>query len=241
MGIRFTGKYLVGFIALIFFVHECHDWAHFVAARLICGCWGIKSFDNWTLCDNCTGDSHSQVWIWFAGPLVTYIIVWLAWWLMSRNHTIKQQSLGFSLLFATIPLVRILAAMAGGGDETYGLRQLFQHDDKSNNHMVALAGLLVILLLTAIPLLKAFIRLRGWKEKIILFPLFLVLPMFIDKWTYIGLNKLSASGFLGEESLPGVSILVLAWSLFLMVVLLLTYKSMLFFLQPRRETRSGRN
>jgi len=235
MRIRFTGKFLLAFLALIFFVHECHDWAHFVAARFVCGCWGIKSFDNWTLCTECNASPHTQVWIWFAGPLITYIIIWVSWWLMGRKQGTMQQSLGFSLLFSTIPLVRILAAMVGGSDETYGLRQLFQHPDKSNSHSVALAGLLLIILLTALPLLRALIRLRGWKEKLILFPIFLILPMYIDKWTYIGLNKLYATGFLNEESFPGVPILVLAWSLILMVILLATYKGPLLFLKPGRE------
>jgi hypothetical protein len=238
MGIRITGRYLLGFLALIFFVHECHDWAHFIAARIICDCWGLKSFDNWTLCSDCTASSHLQVWIWFAGPLVTYFIVWLGWWLMSRDKTTSQQSLGFCLVFAAIPFARILAAATGGGDETFGLRQLFQHDDKSNSRTVALSALLLVLLLTLPALLKALMRLRDWKERLILFPIFLVLPLLIDKWVYAGLNKLSSTGFLGYESLPGVSILVLGWSLLLLVLLLLTYKSLLFFLQPWRQGRT---
>lgn len=235
MRIRFTAKFFLAFLALIFFIHECHDWAHFVMARLICGCWGTKSFDNWTLCTECTASAQAQVWIWFAGPFITYLIVWFGWWLMARKRTSMQQSLGFLFVFATIPFVRILAAMAGGSDETYGLRQLFQHPDKSNSHTVALAGLMIIILLTALPLLRAFIRLRGLKEKFLLFPAFLVLPMFIDKWTYIGLNKLASTGFLGDESFPGVSILVLAWTLLLIIILLSTYSALLLFIPPRRE------
>jgi hypothetical protein len=236
MRIRFTGKFLLAFLTLIFFVHEGHDWAHFASARLICGCWGIKSFDNWTLCADCKASSHAQVWVWFAGPLITYIMIWFSWWLMNRKRGTMQQSLGFSLLFSTVPFVRILAAMAGGSDETYGLRQLFQHADKSNSHTIALAGLLMIILLTALPFLRAFMLLRGWKEKLILFPIFLIFPIYIDKWTYIGLNKIYATGFLNEESFPGVPILVLAWSLLLMVLLLATYKSLLLFFKPGRET-----
>ena len=236
MRIRFTGKYLLAFLALIFLIHEAHAWAHFIMGRLICGCWGIKSFDNWTLCNHCNASTHSQVWIWFAGPVITYIVIWISWWLLNRKRDSPQKSVGFSLLFATIPFVRILAAMAGGSDETYGLRQLFQHADKSNSHAVALSGLILILALTGLPLLRAFMRLRGWKEKLIIFPIFLVIPMFIDKWTYIGLNKLSATGFLQDESFPGVPEFVLVWILLWTIVLLLTYKSLLLFLQARRET-----
>ncbi|MBS1597152.1 MAG: hypothetical protein JST75_02930 [Bacteroidetes bacterium] len=235
MVIRFNVKYLLGFLALIFFIHECHDWAHFLAGKIVCGCWGIKSFDNWTLCSDCTASAHTQVWIWFAGPLITYIIVWIAWWLMGKQRNSTEQSLGFLLLFATIPFVRILAAMAGGSDETFGLRQLFQHADKSNSHTVALGGLILIILLTALPLLRAFILLRGWTQRILLFPLFLILPIYIDKWTYVGLNKLAATGFLENESFPGVPMLVLAWSFLLMVILLSTYKSLLYFLEPKRQ------
>jgi len=233
MRIKFTAVFLLGFIALIFFIHECHDWAHFISGRLICGCWGTKNFDNWTLSKDCNVSSRAQVLVWFAGPAVTYLIIWLSWGMMAKKKSSTVQSLGFSLLFAANPLVRILAAAAGGSDETFGLRQLFQHPDKSNSHAVALTGLILIIVLTAAPLLRAFMLLRGWKEKI-LFVLFLVLPMYIDKWAYIGLNKLAATGFLSDESFPGVPILVLAWTILLMVVLLSTYKSIMSFLLPRR-------
>jgi len=232
MKIKFHFLYLPAFLALLFLEQELHDWAHFIAAEIFCGCWGSKGFDSWTICDHCAITKDIGVFIFFAGPFATYIIIWSAWWLMSHNHTGKQRSAGFALLFAAIPFVRILAAMAGGGDETRCLRELFQNADGSNRHIVALAGLFFVCLLTIPALLRAFILLPGLREKVFLFPIFLVVPMYVHQWILKGLmTKLLERGFLNNEVFPGIPILVIAWAFLWIMVLWLTYKNLLNFFE----------
>ncbi len=239
MKLKLSPGYVLSFLSLVFLVHELHDWAHVIAARDICGCWGTRAFDYWTYCSHCNAETEYQAMAWFAGPVVTYIVIWIGWWLMNPRSSPKRKSLGFSLLFSALPIVRILAAAVGGGDETFGLRQIFQQDDGSNRHFVALAGLLVVLALTIIPLIRALMILPGWLPRLLIFFPFLLLPMYPDRFivSYC-MNKLLAKGFLAEPLWEGTPLLVVAWFLFLVVILWLTRKTLpdLFKVSGKRTT-----
>jgi hypothetical protein len=237
MKIKFSASYIPAFLSILLLSQEGHDWAHVIAARMICGCWGIKAFDNWTVCTSCLASVKQQVLIWIAGPAATYLIIWLGWWMMRRKNSATQKAFGFSLVFAAIPFVRILAALAGGSDETYALRLLFQHTDGSNRHIVALSGLLFILLMTIPALLRAFLLLPGWKERLFLFPVFLILPMYIERWILGAMNFLYSKGILANTVLPGTPLLIVLWTIFLLIIFAITYKSLFNFLQPSIQNR----
>lgn len=219
--------YSFGFVALMLLLHECHDWAHFLFARIICGCWGTKGFDIWSVCSNCQASPKLQPFIFFAGPFVTYLFIWTGWVLLKPKNKPQKRSTGFALVFACVPFVRILAAFVGGSDETYGLRLLFQHADGSNRHVIAITGLGLVLLLTLLPLLRAFLFLPNWKQKLFIFPIFLVLPMYLDHWIMRGMSQLLAMGFLKQEIMPGIPFLMILWILLLLEVLILTRKKII--------------
>ena len=236
MKIKSHFLYTLGFLSILFLAQELHDWAHYIVAGVSCGCWGKKGFDNWTICDRCAVSPNMGAIIFFAGPFVTYIIIWSAWWLMDRDHTSRQRSVGFALLFAAVPFVRILAAFAGGGDETRCLRGVFQQTDGSNRHLIALAGLSIVLLLTIPPILRAFFLLSGWKERIFLFLIFLVLPLYVHQWILKGvMGKLLERGFLGTEILPGIPVLVIVWTCSWAVILTITFKKLTGLLRNQNE------
>ncbi len=227
MKLKLTPVYVISFLSLVFLVHELHDWAHLIAARLICGCAGARTFDHWTFCGNCDAIVELQALALFAGPLVSYATIWTGWWLMDPRSSPKRKSLGFSLFFSALPFARIWAAVQGGGDETLGLRQIFQHDDGSNRHIIALAGLLLVLSLTIVPLIRAIKILPGLLPRILVFVPFLLLPIFPDQYV-VGklMNRLLANGFLDGPFETGIPLLVIVWFLFLSVVLLFTRKSL---------------
>jgi hypothetical protein len=239
MKLKLSPGYILSFLSLVFLVHELHDWAHVISARVICGCWGIRAFDYWTYCSHCDVEKEIQALAWFAGPVVTYLVIWTGWWLMDPRSSPKRKSLGFSLLFSALPFVRILAAAVGGGDETLGLRQVFQQDDGSNRHIVAISGLLLVLVLTVIPLVRALTILPGWLPRVLVFLPFLLFPIYIDRYVVsYCMNKLLAKGFLAETFAGGASMLVVVWFLFLSVLLFLTRKSLpeLFKVSGKRTT-----
>ncbi|HEX4851337.1 MAG TPA: hypothetical protein VFV08_11050, partial [Puia sp.] len=219
--------YAIGFISLMLLVHEFHDWAHFLVARIICGCWGSKGFDIWTVCPDCQPSPDLLPYIYFAGPFITYVFMWAGWLFLNPKNRPQKRSIGFALVFAGVPFVRILASIVGGGDETYALRLLFQHADGNNRHQVAAGGLALVLLFTIIPLLRAFLFLKNWKQKLLIFPIFLVTPMYIDHWIMQAMNRLLSMGFLKQELMTGVPLLVILWILLLFEILILTRKKII--------------
>ena len=52
MRLRPTWKSLLAFVALLFFVGEAHELVHTGLGRLLCGCWGARDFNGWSLCAN---------------------------------------------------------------------------------------------------------------------------------------------------------------------------------------------
>jgi hypothetical protein len=234
MKVKLSPASFLCFFCLVFLIHEIHDWAHFWASTAVCGCLGNRAFDSWSACTTCDlGHTYEQAFAWLAGPLVNYLAIWVGWGLMQPDNPPEKQSLGFSMVFAALPFPRIMAALAGGGDETAGLRQLFQRPDGSNHYIVAGAGLLVVVLLCAPALVRAFILVTGWVGRAIVFPAFFVLPSMVDRWLVHGeLNRLLVSGVLSRQILRGgTQLFVFVWAAVLLMVFLLCRKSLEYVLE----------
>jgi hypothetical protein len=236
MKIKLTPVNLLCFFSLVFLIHEIHDWAHFITANAFCGCLGFRAFDRWATCDVCsTASPTGFAMAGLAGPLVNYLAMWTGWGLMQAENPPEKQSIGFCLVYAALPLPKIMAALAGGGDETASFRLLFQHPGGSNHYFVAAAGLLVVVLLCLPPLIRTFMIVTGWVQRAILLPAFFVLPALADHWLVGGqMNKLLNSGVMSRPILRGgTQLLVVVWLALLLVVYLLSRKSQETLLEYR--------
>ena len=241
MKINFSVTYLIAFLAMLFLIQELHDWAHVSVAEWICGCWGTKTFDSWTTCEHCEASGNILVLAWLAGPALSFLLIWIAWSLMSRRHSSGTRSFGFSLLFAANPFANILAASAGGGDITMSMRTLYQHPDGSNRHFISIAALVIVLVLTAPPFMKAVSMIKGQKEKLMLIPAFLILPNFIKILVVSkGMNWLLSEGIFQEEVFTGVPLLVVMWLFLLIILLLVNFRSIMNFLKKKERKNSLR-
>jgi len=227
MKIKLTPLYLLAFFALTFLIHEIHDWAHYIFSASYCGCLGSRAFDSWGVCNTCSTSVSGYALATLAGPLINYIVIWSGWALMHPENPPEKQSIGFSLVFAALPFPRIMGALAGGGDETSALRQLFQRPDGINHYIVAGAGLLFVLLLTLPALIRTFLLITGWTQRLFLFPAFLVLPGLADHWLVSGeLNHLMANGFLARQILRGgAQLFLFVWLSMLLLIYFLTRKN----------------
>ena len=230
MKIKLSLQYFIAFFTLVFLVHEIHDWAHVLVARAFCGCWGTRAFDSWTPCVSCLHGGRGVIPATIAGPAVNYIIIWWGLALMFPEEPPQRQSLGFSLIMAALPLPRILGACSGGGDETSTMRQLFQHPGGSNPYIVAAAGLLIVLLLNIPALVRIFFLMPKWWGKLLVLPAFLVIPPMVDHWLVsVELNKLLAEGMFSRLIMRGVPQAIVFWLFFLIVIFLLTCRSLVSF------------
>lgn len=228
MKVKLTPAYLLAFFSLVFLIHEIHDWAHFILSATYCGCLGNRAFDSWSVCNTCVTSSSAFALATLAGPMVNYIMIWSGWALMHPENTPEKQSVGFSMVFAALPFTRIMASLAGGGDETWALRQLFQRPDGSNHYFVAATGLLIVLALCLPALIRVFVLVTGWVQRVLILPAFLVLPGLVDHWL-VGkeLNKLMAQGILARQMLRGgTQLFVFVWLIVILIVYLLSRRGL---------------
>jgi hypothetical protein len=227
MKIKISVAYLISFFALIFVIHELQDWMHVMVGEWICGCWGTKGFDAWTMCDHSEVSGSILAFVWLAGPIVIYTIIWIAWGIMESKRSTATWSVGFSLLFATLPLGHILAAARGASDETFALREIIPHTDAASQRFILFAALLLVLALTVPPLIKAFKMAGGLKERLMVIPVFLLMPVIVDYLVVsLGMNGLLSHDVMQDESLPGTPFLVLIWGFFCLILLLITFRNL---------------
>jgi len=219
MNIKLNYKFIVSFIALTFVMHEAHEIVHTTIGRMICGCWGQRDFNVWGLCEGCIEKKPIALIATFAGPVFTFIMIWIGASLLKRTNTKEQHSFGFALVFANMPFARILTASLGGGDEVSALNQLL------NNHSLAwVIGLSCILLIVGYPLYKAFVTI-GNKRRIGFYLLFLLTPIVIDMLVVLGLlNRLLENGVLANYWILGSPVLVTVWTIFVVIFFILTRK-----------------
>ena len=219
MKLKLTPKFALTFLALAFVMHEAHEIVHTTVGRIICGCWGQRDFNVWGVCESCDSNPLTVV-ATFAGPIFTFILIWIGTFLIESQKSEKQKAFGFSLIFANMPFARIITAIFGGGDEVFGLNKLLK------NHPLAWSiGLTFILVITIFPLYKSF-KLIDNKNRIWWFLLFFIVPTFMDGLVILGgMNNLLKAGFLREYWILGSPILVTLWTASVLIIYLLTKKN----------------
>lgn len=219
MEFRPTWKSLLAFAALLFFMGEAHELVHTGLGRLLCGCWGPRDFNVWSLCASCqTGHVWTNFAATWAGPLFTFAMGWWGYFLLSPRQTAAHRSLGFALVFATLPFARILGALMGGNDEVYALSKVLPYP------RAWALGAALVLLATVPPLVRAYTTLQG-RGRIWYFLGFFLLPFALAFAVLLGgLNALLASGFLASYGILGSPLLVNCWMAVVTMTLALTYR-----------------
>lgn len=210
---RFTLRNLTGFGALLFVLHELHEIVHTAVGRWICGCWGPRDFNVWRLCESCPADLSLAVWATFAGPIFTYGVMYVGYYLMGERFERRpgRRSLGFALVFGAMPMARIFTAAVGGGDEVYAFQRLWA--DQMGSNSIWIGGLILVLVICLPPLIRAW-RVLDSKGRVWVFAGFLVLPFVFDVAVVLfGMNTLLEQGVLDQSGFIGSPVLVNLWTL----------------------------
>ena len=220
MKINFTLGTVLAFLALQFFLGEAHELAHTAVGRLLCGCWGPRDFNVWELCETCAVGEPWSVLPTFIGPLFTYAVMWVGYFLLAPARPVAQQSLGFALVLAPLPAARMLGIATGGQDEIFALTKFMPHG------LAWALGGAVMLVIMLPPLGRAFRALRP-RHRVAVFAGFFLLPTVVTLLFILGvLNSLLASGLLAGPGLLGSPLLVNAWTALVCLVLTLTYRQL---------------
>ncbi|MGZ5199725.1 MAG: hypothetical protein ACXWC4_08130 [Telluria sp.] len=216
MQLKVDWRYVAAFFALNGVVSELHEQAHITTGRLVHGCYGPRDFNTWQECAASALPLASM-----AGPLFSYIVMWLGAWLVTRAATPARRALGFALVFAPLPFARVFTTLMGGGDERIFLTAL------AGEPLPPGALLAFTLLFCAPPVWLAWRALdnrhRGW-----IVAGFCVVPLLVI-WVYKFklLNGLLLQGVLATPVIRGTPAFVLLVFALMLVATALTWRWLL--------------
>src|SRR5471030_2453743 len=104
--IQFTVKNLLIFLIFFFFMHEMHELVHIITGRIICGCWGTRDFNVWDLCKGCNLKPGAVI-ATFAGPIFTFIMLWVGRFWLKYGKSVYYRSFGLILILGNMQFGRI--------------------------------------------------------------------------------------------------------------------------------------
>jgi hypothetical protein len=207
--IRLTFKTLFVFQLLFFVMHELHELAHIITGRLMCGAWGTRDFNVWRLCDTCN-IPYPEI-ATFAGPVFTFMMLWLGQYWLKHGVSVNTRSLGLVMIFGNMPFGRMYMAAMGSGDEMSGFRSLFLNTGHTNLPLLRIINFVIVAAVCLPPLVAVYKAIAN-KRKILVFIALLIVPLMLDTIILLVLlNGLLATGFLNQVYLMGTPLLIQIW------------------------------
>lgn len=111
-------RWLLALALAMLAAHEAHEIVHTWTGRALCGAWGTRDFNVWSLAPGC------RTWIpTLVGPVFSWLLMWVGAALTTSRRE-PRRWVGLALIFAANPLGRLLPAFQGGGDEGVVARAL---------------------------------------------------------------------------------------------------------------------
>ncbi len=185
----FDLRSLLALVALSWLASFAHEFTHHAAGALVCGEAGRMSLSLFTVAADCV----RWPWTTFAGPALSYALMWLGMVLVLRG---RHRWWGFALVIANKPLLRLMTALAGGGDEGV----LWDLVSPEHGRWFASATVLALILPPLVACWRALLPRRRALVLIgaLLLPMLPILPVpFIDRRFYgdwiAGLQALPAA------------------------------------------------
>ena len=162
-------NFFIAFLMLLFLLMQMHQLLHHVAGGILCGKVGYLTFDRHHFSADLSDSGNKIATI--VGPLFShYSAMWIGLFLLANK---RFNLLGFSLIFASLPLGRLAAA--NGGDERFYGSWICQSSGIYES-FATIISLVIILLIIVPPLIIAFKSIAN-KHRLIVFLSFLILPM----------------------------------------------------------------
>ncbi|WP_205503693.1 hypothetical protein [Rufibacter psychrotolerans] len=229
MHLSLTPKNLLAFLALLFICHELHELAHTLMQYVICGCWGPRDFLGWKTCGAC--DTRIlATWIFLFGPLLSYGLMWVAFGLMAPGKRAGQKALGWALLFANLPLGRLIPVLDREGDESLITRNII---NKESMTVLSWGTELALVFLLTLPVLFRAWQVLEARHRVWVYAGFLTLPLLAESLLMNGLaNWFLRQKVLAGDGILGSPVLMNVWNAGWLLVLLFTYEHLYTLLRP---------
>jgi len=160
---------IIAFLILLFLLMQLHQLLHHVIGGVLCGKVAYLTFDRHHFSADISDSAYKIATI--LAPLFShYLAIWIGLFLLIKN---RYSLLGFSLIFASMPVAR-LAAINGGDERFYGL-WICQSAGFDLSY-ATIIGLLIMLLIIVPPVVTGFLFIAN-KRRWLLFLSFLILPV----------------------------------------------------------------
>ena len=177
INLKINWKYSLAFYCIGMLYASLHELIHHVAGFIICGEWGTKSFNYFeTACDD---DPISYI-ATYTGPIFTFIMMYVGAYFLNDKFSNYKKHLGFALIFAQLPMQRMISPFFKMNDEYYATANLL-----GDNDYVYWLVIAVIWIICLPVLIKAYKAINN-KNRIIwflfyflIFPYLLVVPIFL--------------------------------------------------------------
>jgi len=198
--LRINWRYCLAFYCVIMLYVSVHELVHHFSAFALCGGeWGFKTFNYFETA--CEGTRKSLL-ATYTGPFFTFGSMYYGWFLLQQEGSSLKKHLGFAVIFAQLPLQRMVSPFFRMNDEFYASAQLFGDSP--------LTYWLVIVLIWAIcipPLIAAF-RAIDNKRRVLWFSwYFLLFPYLIWGPIFGGLEFLMVNQGVLDQTVIGIGLL----------------------------------
>ena len=194
-----NSRWFAAYSFLLLAVHEAHELAHAITARLVCGVWPVRDFNAWHIPGDCASFLPTA-----AGPLFSYLLMAIGGAMTLRGN----RWAGVALLFAANPFARIFTAVMGGGDEMVVGQRIAELPNRTGTLRAAVIAFVGIICGAAIA--AGWRGMAGMKRRGIWFTAVLLWPMVL---TGVGLfvvgNGLLRAGVLALPTVGGAPLLVM--------------------------------
>jgi protein-S-isoprenylcysteine O-methyltransferase Ste14 len=212
-----TWRWLLATAFLILVAHEGHELIHTGVGRVICGAWGSRDFNVWSLAEGC------ESWVpTLMGPLFSWALMWIGVSFLRSDNEVRRWT-GLSFIFAPNPLGRLLPALLGGGDEGVVARHFLGNEGPWARLAVIAVSVTIIL-----PCLVAAWKALPERRRPLWFFLLFILGILVTGPLFLVLgNRMLAQGIMTEPGIMGAPQLVELFTLLSVVGLVATWTRML--------------
>lgn len=185
--IKITWKYCLAFYCLIMLYSSLHELIHHFFGYIVCGEWGYKTFNYFRTACEATDITYLAT---YAGPVFSFSMMWIGAYLLNqKNASTYKKQFAFALIFAQMPLQRMVMCFFKMNDEYYASSKLF-----GQTELVYWTVIVIVWVCCVPPLIKAYKVIQN-KHKIawflfyaLLFPYLLWGPVFV-LLEYLLVNK----------------------------------------------------
>lgn len=199
MKIKITWKYCLAFYCMIMLYASFHELIHHFAGYVICGDWGYKSFNYFKTA--CSETNNLRFLATFSGPILNFVAMGAgAYILMKAGTNNYRMQFGFALIFAQLPLQRMINPIFSMNDEFYAAASLW-----GNTPFVYWSVIIVIWAICIPPLVIAYRKIEN-RYRIWWFLFYLVLfPYLIWGPVFGGLEYLLVSHGVMNGTVIGIA------------------------------------